>query len=142
MKATGVSPIAEIPFANLMLGFLVGTLLIYLFYKLVFFSIENSKVYGTYLHPGSLYIWGMFLGGAIFGGYAVTLFMRGVTDKTKSPALSREMNEECYWFDYFDAHDVWHFFAGLAVVTVLCLILHINPPVNREDYRKNFVRNV
>jgi len=36
-------------------------------------------------------------------------FTHGVTDKTKSPELNRQQNQNCIVLNFFDYHDLWHF---------------------------------
>ena len=47
------------------------------------------------------------------------------TNKVKSPEQSRDLNQECYWLDFFDSHDIWHILSSFALLMSALLAIHV-----------------
>jgi len=45
-----------------------------------------------------------------------------VTDKFLTPEESQALNKPCILFDYFDAHDIWHFLSAFALLTMYLIV--------------------
>ncbi|XP_044262476.1 systemic RNA interference defective protein 1-like isoform X3 [Tribolium madens] len=45
---------------------------------------------------------------------------------TKSPAQSRQLNQQCIFADFFDSHDLWHFFSSMALYFSFMYLLCID----------------
>lgn len=54
----------------------------------------------------------------------VFFFCKQTTDKVKTPEKSRDLNQECFWMDFFDTHDVWHILSSFALLMSALLVLH------------------
>ncbi|CAH3130980.1 unnamed protein product, partial [Pocillopora meandrina] len=48
------------------------------------------------------------------------------TNKTSSPENSRDQNEECLIFGFFDWHDLWHFLSSFALLMGAFVIMFIS----------------
>ena len=48
------------------------------------------------------------------------------TNKTSSPENSRDQNEECVIFEFFDWHDLWHFLSSFALLMGAFVIMFIS----------------
>ena len=48
------------------------------------------------------------------------------TNKVKSPEQSRDLNQECYWLDFFDSHDMWHILSSFALLMSALLVIHVS----------------
>ena len=57
------------------------------------------------------------------------------TKKTSSPENSRDQNEECVIFGFFDWHDLWHFLSSLALLMSAFVIMFISSKANRQSNR-------
>ena len=53
---------------------------------------------------------------------ALWLFVQKAKDTTTTPALSRNVNEECM-FSMYDKHDMWHFLSGGGLFTLFLILL-------------------
>ena len=47
---------------------------------------------------------------------ALVIFCQRTTDWSTSPAFSRNLNEPCILFNFFDWHDLWHLLSSLALL--------------------------
>ena len=47
------------------------------------------------------------------------------TNKVKSPEQSRDLNQECYWLDFFDSRDIWHILSSFALLMSALLAIHV-----------------
>lgn len=60
-------------------------------------------------------------------GTAVWIFTaKATTDKTKTPELSRDLNQDCAVLDFFDYHDLWHIMSSFALLMGAYLVLYIS----------------
>ncbi|CAG7816488.1 unnamed protein product, partial [Allacma fusca] len=50
-----------------------------------------------------------------FGIPSVLYFSSALTSWNKSPAESRVRNEDCFFLDFYDYHDAWHFLSAPAL---------------------------
>ena len=57
------------------------------------------------------------------------------TDKSSPAWRSRELNSGCRLDDFWDAHDLWHFFASHALMMVVLVVMQIQKPC-RDCYLK------
>ena len=62
------------------------------------------------------------------------------TNKTSSPENSRDQNEECVIFGFFDWHDLWHFLSSFALLMGAFVVMFISSepePRTQAEIRKN-----
>ena len=66
--------------------------------------------------------------GTVYIGIAafVFFFFKETTNKVKSPEQSRDLNQECYWLDFFDSHDIWHILSSFALLMSALLVIHVS----------------
>ena len=56
---------------------------------------------------------------------ALTFFLgKETTDKAKTPEISRYINQECYWLNFFDSHDIWHILSSFALLMSELFVMH------------------
>lgn len=67
-----------------------------------------------------------FIGGGI-------LYSRSVTNWLESPAGSRNNNQECILFDFFDTHDLWHFLSAFALFFAFLLLMTLDDDQELEN---------
>ena len=68
----------------------------------------------------------MYVSATIGMWIAAILFFHSkqTTDKVKTPEKSRDLNQECYWLDFFDSHDIWHILSSFALLMSALLAIH------------------
>ena len=84
----------------------------------------------------SCIVFGVFLFGAVtiaIMGIALYFFTeKATTDKSKSPEKSRDLNEEC---DFFDDHDKWHILSSFGLFMGALMMIHVSydsPSISQE----------
>ena len=60
--------------------------------------------------------------GVVAGKY----FLDRNYDRNKSPAQSRDMNDDCVFLNFYDNHDLWHFVSSAAIFFSLLSILSLD----------------
>ena len=55
------------------------------------------------------------------------------TDKAKTPAKSRNENDECKWFGFFDYHDIWHFLSSFGLLMGAHLLMYASHTAPSND---------
>lgn len=66
----------------------------------------------------------------------VFFFDKETTNKVKSPEQSRDLNQECYWLDFFDSHDIWHILSSFALLMSALLAIHVSYDPKESRIRK------
>jgi len=112
------------PFASFMLGILVASFLTYLGYYLIMKLIYDRKKARRQrvLSPIILFIITL-----TFAGVALYFF---VLPKTQLPWISRNENRPCYVMDFYDYHDMWHFFAACGLFFASLLLIYLDMDIN------------
>ena len=126
---------------------LAGNLLIYMVYYVVVKSIKEAKgetrcqmvkscccdVCRHKFKMGSLTLRCPLSTGSFFTVMAIVLFgvalgfYRGRNaNRNLSPAESRNLNAECGYMDFFDNHDLWHFFSGAGIFMAFLALLVVD----------------
>ncbi|XP_070548986.1 SID1 transmembrane family member 1-like [Ptychodera flava] len=59
-------------------------------------------------------------------------FRQGLTRWETTPAISREGNKDCSWFDFYDDHDIWHFLSAGALFFTFLTLLTIDDNLDGE----------
>ncbi|XP_068898457.1 SID1 transmembrane family member 1-like [Tenebrio molitor] len=99
--------------------------LIYFFFKIRIYR-EGVSVENVFYLFLSIILWGI-------GGHA---YFQTRTQWTESPAISRQRNEECVLFDFYDVHDLWHFWSAGALYSTFMFLLTLDDNVaykNRNE---------
>lgn len=60
---------------------------------------------------------------------ALYFFGQGLTDWQKTPAESRNGNNNCIVVDFFDSHDVWHFLSAFGVFFSFVTIMTVDDDI-------------
>ena len=55
------------------------------------------------------------------------------TDKAKTPEKSRNENDECKWFGFFDYHDIWHFLSSFGLLMGAHLLMYASHTAPSND---------
>jgi len=63
---------------------------------------------------------------AILWGFALWFFTHVVTNWQVTPAMSRNLNDQCIVLNFFDRHDVWHFLSAGALFTTFMMVFFID----------------
>jgi len=58
--------------------------------------------------------------------FAIILFLLPDSEKTESPANSRERNRDCVLVDFYSVHDCWHLASAIALLTIALGLLHFD----------------
>jgi hypothetical protein len=125
----------EPDFASVLLGLLILHFLCYLGYYM------GMKL--RYDHGNRAVIWKpvlLFFITLILAGVALYFFLLPSSDKNQLPMISRNLNRDCVVMDFFDTHDVWHFFAaaGLFFASISLLYLDVDLAEVSADKIKSF----
>ena len=59
------------------------------------------------------------------------------TNKTSSPENSRDQNEECLIFGFFDWHDLWHFLSSFALLMGAFVVMFISSEAEQSPKGNN-----
>ena len=62
----------------------------------------------------------------ILGALAFIFYRQRNADRNVSPAESRNLNGDCIWMDFYDAHDLWHFFSAAAAFMAFLGLLSVD----------------
>merc|ERR1712029_475549 len=79
-------------------------------------SIPSPISSGTFFTFGSL----------VTAGFAFYFYTSRNADRNCSAAESRNLNEECMFMDFFDNHDLWHFFSGAMLFAAFLTLLVVD----------------
>ncbi|XP_071957850.1 SID1 transmembrane family member 1-like isoform X2 [Antedon mediterranea] len=64
--------------------------------------------------------------------FALYFFSLGLTQWQKTPAQSREGNEECILMGFYDGHDIWHFLSAAAMFFSFMLVLVLDDDLDNK----------
>jgi hypothetical protein len=70
---------------------------------------------------------------AFVGGH---FYANGPVRRSGSQAQSREKNMDCILGDFYDNHDLWHFFSSLAVYFLALTLLVLDDDLSMENTRE------
>ena len=74
---------------------------------------------------------------------AIVVFLElPTTNKTSSPENSRDQNEECVIFGFFDWHDLWHFLSSYALLMGAFVIMFISSKAEEANTHGNRIAPV
>ena len=83
---------------------------------------EREAICQLKFNPGFLYAILSLLSATI----AVYFYLQRATHRSKSPAEARDMNTECAYLDFYDNHDIWHFFSASGVFMAFMALLTLD----------------
>ncbi|GAU88888.1 hypothetical protein RvY_01506 [Ramazzottius varieornatus] len=121
-----------VDFASHLLFILQGNLFVYAVFYLVKKRLsENEK-----LSIGSLIYFLLAQPAWIAGMY---FFVAGLTDWKVSPAISREGNKDCFLYNFYDEHDVWHMLSAFGLYFTFMFLLTLDDDIatlHKDDLEK------
>jgi len=115
----------------------VGLFLSYYMFRKVVEIFQNPEGEGTRLR------WSMrffsfifFLLAVALGMVAMVFYTRRHQSRNSTPPESRNKNELCHVWDFFDNHDMWHFFSATALFLAFIFLLTIDDDLLLTDRDK------
>lgn len=148
----------EPDFATFVLGILVLNFLLYLGYYLLMkllFDKESFKDSHAQAETGAAgssatkvsaqelqakqSVWKpaiLFLVTIALAVVAIYFFALPTSDKNQLPMLSRNLNTDCVIMDFYDTHDIWHFFAGAGLFSASLSLLYIDVDLTQVQQAK------
>ena len=123
---------------HVLLNILAGNLILYLIYYLVrkkcCHSTESQYITNKkwtlcskiqippLISPGSFFaILALF-----FGAVAISFYVNRSANRNYTPAESRDLNSDCVVLDFYDNHDVWHFFSAAGIFMAFMALLTVD----------------
>ncbi|KAF1748767.1 hypothetical protein GCK72_025234 [Caenorhabditis remanei] len=85
----------------------IGNLFIYIIYYILMKMIYREKIPKRAL--------ALLFAAVISWTCAGILFNQRVSDWSKMPAISRELNKPCIFLNFYDNHDIWHLSSAFAI---------------------------
>ena len=71
------------------------------------------------MHAGSFFAIFAFILVAI----GLMFYIERSANRNLSPAESKNLNVDCTFLDFYDNHDLWHFFSGAGIFMAFCSLL-------------------
>uniref|UniRef100_A0A0K2UJV3 Uncharacterized protein n=1 Tax=Lepeophtheirus salmonis TaxID=72036 RepID=A0A0K2UJV3_LEPSM len=125
--------------SHVVLFILAANLLAYLLYYIIRKIVKQNFTDSARFNPLHVFVicgktykcrfpTGTFFGSLaiLFGGLGFYLYSSRSANRNLSPAESRNLNSHCTWFDFYDNHDIWHFFGATGVYTAFISLLTID----------------
>jgi len=117
-----IAVVLEPDFATFVLGILVLNFLLYLgYYMLMKVIFDKDGERRVIWKPAILFTITLVL-----AVVAIYFFALPTSDKNQLPMLSRNLNTDCVFMDFYDTHDVWHFFAGAGLFSAAISLLYLD----------------
>ncbi|CAL2051211.1 unnamed protein product [Caenorhabditis brenneri] len=85
----------------------IGNLFIYIIYYILMKMIHREKIPKRAM--------ALLMAAVISWTCAGILFNQRVSDWSKMPAISRELNKPCIFLNFYDNHDIWHLSSAFAI---------------------------
>ena len=74
------------------------------------------------ISPGSFFaIMALF-----FGVVAISFYVNRSANRNLTPAESRDLNADCIILDFYDNHDIWHFFSAAGIFMAFMALLTVD----------------
>lgn len=113
-------------FATLLLNFLAVNLIYYLVhYVLIKLLVHREFTLKCRSIQPLVYLVLFFL----VSGVSILYFRIDLTEWRKSAAYSREGNDKCTLWDFYDEHDVWHWYSAVAIFFLYMTLLTMDDGV-------------
>ena len=112
--------ITQANFTDWVLGLIIINMLLYFCYYLIQKIIHREKI--------SFLLWCWIVIDLIIVILSLIFYVKTSTNTFLSPEQSKELNEPCIIFNYFDYHDVWHILSatGLFIFMIIVFFLDSN----------------
>ena len=85
-----------------------------------------------FIHAGSFFAISAFILFAV----GLIFYIKRSANRNLSPAESKNLNVECTFLDFYDNHDLWHFFGAAGIFMAFCALLTADDDLLNVD-RKN-----
>lgn len=121
-------------FATLLLHFLIANMFYYLLYYVIVKFVHGEFALNFRSLQPLLYL-GLSVGVAVV---SMHYFEIDLTEWRKSAAYSREGNDECILWNFYDEHDIWHMYSSVAIFFLYMTLLTMDDGVQnvRQDQLK------
>merc|ERR1719351_746693 len=73
-------------------------------------------------HPGPVFA----ILALVLGLIAIHFYQARSANRNLTPAESRNLNSECNFLDFYDNHDLWHFFSAAGVFMAFLALLTVD----------------
>ena len=83
----------------------------------------NDSIHFSWVLNAGLWYTLLAIGFSIGAGLC---FLQSNSSRKDAPAQSRNMNNDCIFLDFFDSHDLWHFFSASAVFMAFLGLLTVD----------------
>ena len=114
---------AKPDFTMWMLSLFIINMIIYF----IFYVIQKIK-HHEYINYK---IWFLLVIDIILLTTAIIFFETPVSDKYLTPDESKDLNQKCIIFNYWDYHDIWHIFSATGLFIFMIIILIIDNDLER-----------
>jgi len=115
----------------------VGTFLCYYLIRKIAETVRNPEGPGGHLRWAMRFFSFVFCFLAVLlGGIAMVFYTKRHQSRNSSPPESRDKNELCNVMDFFDNHDMWHFFSATALFLSFIFLLTIDDDLLLTDREK------
>eukprot|EP00697_Spironema_sp_BW2_P012381 gnl/Spiro4/28619_TR14163_c0_g1_i1.p1 gnl/Spiro4/28619_TR14163_c0_g1~~gnl/Spiro4/28619_TR14163_c0_g1_i1.p1 ORF type:complete len:569 (+),score=155.79 gnl/Spiro4/28619_TR14163_c0_g1_i1:568-2274(+) len=104
-----------------LVGLLITNINLYLVYYVVMKLRHNEEVHWVK--------WLLLLAVFALWSTAMYFFFLEPANTDLTPWNSRDHNEDCILFDFYDSHDVWHILSALSLFSILLLVFFIDSDV-------------
>jgi len=121
---TGPPHYASTHLLHIIMSNLAIYMVFYLIMKMVYkeFLVRSCKLY--------------LVASLLLMSVSLYFFFNSPKNQDRSPASSREHNEECILFNFYDSHDLWHFLSAGGLFTLFMSLLSIDDDLVFKDRRK------
>jgi len=129
---------------HVVLNVLAGNLILYLCYYLLRKKCCNTtekeylkkfykkRKWGTnkcsipaLISPGSFFT----ILALLFGAIGIGFYANRSANRNLTPAESRNWNSDCNFMDFYDNHDIWHFFSAAGIFMAFMALLNVDDDI-------------
>jgi len=65
----------------------------------------------------------------LFGAIGIAFYVNRSANRNLTPAESRNLNVDCVLLDFYDSHDLWHFFSAAGIFMAFMALLNIDDDI-------------
>lgn len=105
-------------FSSFLLSIFMINVLVYTLFYFLMKLVHHERIQLSPL----LYL----LAGLLSWSVAMVFFVRRITTWESTPAQSRAHNQPCLLFDFYDAHDIWHFLSATSMFFSFMMLLNLD----------------
>ena len=110
--------ITQVNFTDWVLGLIIINMMLYFCYYLIQKLIHREKI--------SFILWCWIVIDLIIVILSLVFYVKTSTNTFLSPEQSRDLNEPCIIFSYFDYHDVWHILSATGLFIFMTIVFFLD----------------